>query len=246
MKPEIVNAAGMGELLQQAPPGCVLYWSRGLCVGSEVGGKEEQSPFRRVEVADVDQRLKVYDLCVENPQADFAGGDAVSIFGHQVADSPVASFPRLIVNHNSGKWFPVYPLPDQGLWDMSYKQYGDWLAYTGKPDVFKGGLFRRGNPNKTGHQQVREGLPVDIAAQAFALIAGCIGGLALSIVLLVNAPSVFFVLLLAGVGFLIWRKSKAPPKVNLTPLYNAMMGKAEEYARNNPDPDSMWEMKRRY
>lgn len=246
METEIVNAAGMGELLQQAPPGCVLYWARGVCVGSEIGGKEEQSPFRLVQVADVDQRLKTYDLCVEQPQADFAQGDVVSIFGHQVADSPVPSKPRLIVNHNTGKWFPAYPLPDEGLWDMSYKQYGDWLAYTGKPDVFKGGIFRRGNPNKTGHQQVREGLPVDIFFQGLAVIAGGIAALVLSIVLLVNAPGVFFVLLLAGVGFLVWRKAKAPPKVNLTPLYNAMMSKAGEYALNNPDPARHWEVKRRY
>ncbi len=246
METEIVNAAGMGELLGQAPPGCVLYWARGVCVGSEIGGKEEQSPFRRVEVADVDQRLKTYDLCVEVPNADFASGDAVSIFGHAVADSPVPSNPRVIVNHNTGKWFPVFPLPDQGLWDMSYKQYGDWLTYTGKPDVFKGGLFRRGNPNKTGHQQVREGLPVDIMAQAFGVIAAGIGGLALSIVLLVNAPGVFFVLLLAGVGFLIWRKSKAPPKINLTPVYHAMIAKAQEFALSNPDPVRHWETRPRY
>jgi len=197
-------------------------------------------------VADVDQRLKTYDLCIEIPNADFAAGDAVSLVGHAVADSPVPSNPRLIVNHNTGKWFPVYPLPDQGLWDMSYKQFGDWLAFTGKPDIFKGGVFRRGNPNKTGHQQVREGLPVDIAAQGVAVIFGGIAALVLSIVLLVNAPGVFFVLLLVGVGFLIWRKSKAPPKVNLGPIYQAMIGKAQEFALNNPDPDSHWEARPRY
>ena len=246
MANELAQAAGLSELLHHAPPGCVLYWARGLVVDSEIGGKEEQSPFRRVEIANVDERLKHYDLCVEQPNADFAGGDVVSLFGHAVADSPVAAWPRVILNHNTAKWFPVYPLPDEGLWDMSYKQYGDWLAYTGKPDIFKGGVFRRGNPNKTGHQQVREGLPVDIFFQGVAVIAGGIAALVLSIVLLINAPGVFFVLLVAGVGFLIWRKSKAPPQVNLAPVYQEMVNRAQTFALNNPDPEHSWETRPRY
>ena len=249
METEMVNAAGLSDLLRQAPPGCVLYWARGLVVGSEVRGKEEQSPFRRVEVADVDERLDTHDLCIENPQADFAQGDVVSIFGHAVADSPVKPHPRVILNHNTGKWFPVYPLPDQGGWDMTWWQHKNWLAYTGKPDIFNGGpggVLARGNPNKTGHQKAREGVTPQMMLFSILIVPACIAAPILAVVLLVKAPGLFFLLLVAGVAFLIWRKRKTPAKVNLAPIYQEMVNRAQTFALNNPDPEHSWEANPRY
>ena len=245
MANELAQAAGLSDLLHQAPPGCVLTWARGVVVGSEIGGKEEQSPFRRVEVADVDDRLKTYDLCIEQPGADFANGDAVSIFGHAVAASPVAPVARVILNHNTDLSFPVYPLPDQGGWDMSSWQYKDWLLYTGKPDIFTGGpggLLRRGNPSKTGMQLAREGVTIYQLGATLAFAVLVFGGP----VLLFTNPGPFFLILAVVVGLLIWNKKRQPPKTNLAPLYQELIYKAQKFALNNPDPDSHWEARPRF
>ncbi len=229
MVTNLADAAGLSDLLRQAPPGCVLYWARGVVVGNEV--VPAPGNFTHLQVADVDNRGKAYEWRIDNIQADFAQGDAVSILGH-VAYSEQTNHPaRLVLNHNTGRWFKVFPFVPVGLPDpVTMNMERDWLHWTGKPKA-----AYVGSANSLLIPASWLGC-VGLFFAGYVLAVFCIFALHLG---------GFTVLVLAGAAFFVWRRWKKS-RVNLQPLYQEIVNRLQQWAERNPDPDSLWETRRRF
>ena len=106
-----------------------LWWARGVLLHQE-DVTTPPNHYTHLQVADVDEIGRAYDLRVDGVGGgDFAQGDAVSIFGHVAFDARADEFPRIIHNHNTDRWFKVFPLPYHNNVNAfaAIRQENDWL-----------------------------------------------------------------------------------------------------------------------
>ena len=98
----------------QMPATHKMWWMRGLVMHAEQVHSAEglatvvPKIITKVQVFDIDSE-EGHEMMLMGEGYDFAEGDAVSLFGHELADAQNPTTARLILSHNTGRYARAYP-----------------------------------------------------------------------------------------------------------------------------------------
>ena len=110
----------------QMPATHKLWWIRGFVMHSEQMPSADDLAtavpkiITKVQVFDIDSE-EGHEMMLMGANCDFAEGDVVSLFGHELSSARNPTTARLILNHNTGNYYRAYPedLFDPNTWHFA-------------------------------------------------------------------------------------------------------------------------------